>query len=59
VQKWLGHAQLTTTGIYADAMGEGSRASRRGCGEATKATDAIGFRKMGVYGEFNRSFDMA
>jgi integrase/recombinase XerD len=22
VQKWLGHAQLTTTAIYADAVGE-------------------------------------
>jgi site-specific recombinase XerD len=22
VQKWLGHAQLTTTAVYADAVGE-------------------------------------
>jgi integrase len=25
VQKWLGHAQLTTTAIYADAVGEGEQ----------------------------------
>jgi hypothetical protein len=34
VQKWLGHAQLSTTAIYADTVGE-SRASRRGRGELT------------------------
>jgi site-specific recombinase XerD len=25
VQKWLGHAQLTTTAIYADAVGAGEK----------------------------------
>ena len=25
VQKWLGHAQLTTTAIYANAVGEEGR----------------------------------
>jgi integrase/recombinase XerD len=29
VQKWLGHAQLATTAIYANTVG---RASRQGCG---------------------------
>ena len=38
VQKWLGHAQLTTTAIYADAVGEErSRASPRACGEDGRA----------------------
>ena len=34
VQKWLGHAQLTTTAIYANAVARRSRASPRGCGDA-------------------------
>ena len=25
VQKWLGHAQLSTTAIYADAVGDGGK----------------------------------
>ena len=29
VQKWLGHAQLTTTAIYADAVGEERAEHRR------------------------------
>ena len=29
VQKWLGHAQLTTTAIYANAVGEGKAKHRR------------------------------
>jgi site-specific recombinase XerD len=35
VQKWLGHAQLTTTAIYADAVGTSAlrrRISPAGCG---------------------------
>ena len=32
VQKWLGHAQLTTTAIYATPQGRKNRASHRGCG---------------------------
>ena len=34
VQKWLGHAQLTTTAIYADAVGEEERHRRAGCGDS-------------------------
>ena len=32
VQKWLGHAQLTTTAIYADATGAEEKDIARRCG---------------------------
>ncbi len=32
LQKWLGHAQLYTATIYADAVGKKERTSRPGCG---------------------------
>ena len=32
LQKWLGHASLTTTAIYANAVGRKREASRRECG---------------------------
>jgi hypothetical protein len=35
-QKWLGHAQLTTTALYANAVGEEEQKSPRGCGEAAE-----------------------
>jgi site-specific recombinase XerD len=33
VQKWLGHAQLSTTAIYANAVGEEEQSIARGWGE--------------------------
>ena len=33
VQKWLGHAQLTTTAIYANAVGEEEQSIAPACGE--------------------------
>ena len=38
VHKWLGHAQLSTTAIYADAVGEEDMPSRRGCGRGRQST---------------------
>ncbi len=32
VQEWLGHAQLTTTAIYADAVGTDEKTSLNACG---------------------------
>ena len=37
VQKWLGHAQLTTTAIYADAVGAEEKVSLAGCGDAVRS----------------------
>ena len=33
VQKWLGHAQLSTTAVYANAVGAEERTSPDGCGD--------------------------
>jgi hypothetical protein len=51
VQKWLGHAQLTTTAICADAVGARKRISPVGCGgEAVRDTGGLvpfGYRREG------------
>jgi hypothetical protein len=41
VQKWLGHAQLSTTAIYADAVGEEEHAiaARMWCGQQQYNTE--------------------
>ena len=37
VQKWLGHAQLTTTAIYADVTGAEEKDIASACGDGVRA----------------------
>ncbi len=41
VQKWLGHAQLTTTAIYADAVGAEEKDIAAGCGQFPRIRGAL------------------
>jgi integrase/recombinase XerD len=46
VQKWLGHAQLTTTAIYATPWAKRSKASPRGCGDSRSPYDVAPSRPV-------------
>jgi integrase len=36
VQKWLGHAQVSTTAVYADAVGAEEKDIARWCGDQNR-----------------------
>jgi len=45
VQKWLGHAQLTTTAIYGDAVGAEEKDIARRMWGTIRATDCCGLNR--------------